>query len=618
MTNIPADAHPQGLDVVVSNVKFSNGNKAILARVHPQSNILEVVEKLKLGETKALIMVFGGAGKFDTTLENHLFQLFSRGVVPAALESKAVIIDGGTSVGVMKVMGESVADRGENITLLGVVPSEKVTWPDKEAPTNAGSALHQLEPNHTHFMVVEGKDWTNKIGKLTELSSTLISKTRKVVTILINGGDVAKTEVLKAVRKGWSVVVLKGSGRLADDLAQYREERDKSKLEGKPLPFIPDAALAEIVADGDLHFFPIENEPEEFQRLLISQLSMENVLLQGWRQYKLYSVNAGRYQNKFKRIQKLILMLGVLSTTLAVTQSLVKSTPMELPFMTIKLEDILYITIRLEDILFISLLITPILIGILIAGSNRFDWGNKWIMLRAGSEAIKKELFAYRTKTGIYTDLETIKTGQSRSSRLAEMLGLISKQWEEGDVGTLAFHNYDEFKQAEPKEKKFGEIRDDSLSVLSPKTYLTIRLEDQLFNYYRPNAKKLERKLVILQWLTIILSGIGTFLVAIKGEIFIAFTTTIASALITYLEYNRTAETIRQYNQSASTLTKIRNWWLGFTPEEQAKGVNIDKLIELTEAALESEHTGWIQQMQVALKTLKEKETKSEEPPAQP
>lgn len=87
---------------------------------------------------------------------------------------------------------------------------------------------------------------------------------RPSVAVLVNGGGIARNEVLYNVRQRRPIIVIEGSGRLADDIA--RLWREKSAFPSD------DAALAEIVKDGDLHLFPLTGTPEQLQQLLFDLL----------------------------------------------------------------------------------------------------------------------------------------------------------------------------------------------------------------------------------------------------------------------------------------------------------------------------------------------------------
>jgi len=69
-----------------------------------------------------------------------------------------------------------------------------------------------------------------------------------------------------------------------------------------------------------------------------------------------------------------------------------------------------------------------------------------------------------------------------------------------------------------------------------------------------------------------------------------------------------------RYNQSATDLANVRDWWTKLSPAAKRNPKNIDQLVEFTEKVLETETSGWVQRMENALAQLKAEEEKGEEP----
>jgi hypothetical protein len=156
---------------------------------------------------------------------------------------------------------------------------------------------------------------------------------------------------------------------------------------------------------------------------------------------------------------------------------------------------------------------------------------------------------------------------------------------------------------------------DDGFTVLTPDRYIRVRLADQL-DYYRRNAVRHESKLRRLQWTIFILGGLGTLLAAIDQQVWIALTTAVAATVTTYLGYKQTESTLMKYNQAATDLDSVRSWWTALPPDDQAKQDNLDTLVDHTEMVLQSEHDGWVQQMQNALAELRKDQERA--PPQGP
>src|SRR4029077_15864190 len=101
----------------------------------------------------------------------------------------------------------------------------------------AGDDRVPLEPHHTHFVLVEDAGWGGETETMLSLVDAL-SAAAPALVVVANGGSVSRREVLGHVRSGREVVVLAGSGRLADEITDVLPGGGPAK----------DSALAEIAA----------------------------------------------------------------------------------------------------------------------------------------------------------------------------------------------------------------------------------------------------------------------------------------------------------------------------------------------------------------------------------
>jgi hypothetical protein len=280
------------------------------------------------------------------------------------------------------------------------------------------------------------------------------------------------------------------------------------------------------------------------------------------------------------------LLLGVLVTLLVVIQATLRSRGLGLNFP------------GGLDVLHYLIVAIPITTSLLIAAANRFNAGSKWILLRSVSEAIKREIFRYRTRAEIYSKKETGRT--SAEIKLTRKIETISHSLMQTDVNLAALHVY----QGPIPPPSVLAQGDDGLSFLTPDDYINYRLVDQQI-FYRNRAIVAEKKLRLLQWGIYLAGALGTLLAAINLDLWIAVTTALATALTTYLSYQQVENTLMIYNQSATDLANVRAWWLALTAEQQAIQANIDKLVGHTEQITKKEHAGWVQDMQDALAELR-------------
>ena len=308
------------------SILFPNGNEAVAVFPSAINKAEDIVAALDIKPYKAMMLVLGGAASIDEKLIPRLAQLFGRGIARAAAEANAIIIDGGTQAGVIAMMGEGVAGRGYKSMLVGVAPASKVTYPGDSA-TGV-----QLEPNHSHFVLVEGNEWGTETAIIFNLASVLTGKTKgaaiverkpgkpnseKVASkapglaVLAGGGPISKDEALRSVRYNLPLIVVEGSGGLADEIAAAWKQRET-------LP--DDPVMAEIIADGEIHLHLLSNSVKGIERLIIRELGVDKVLMQAWEVFADYDLNAKIQQDRFGIVQFAILSVGVVGTALAIGQ----------------------------------------------------------------------------------------------------------------------------------------------------------------------------------------------------------------------------------------------------------------------------------------------------------
>src|SRR5260370_14120468 len=94
----------------------------------------------------------------------------------------------------MAILGQAVAEQQRRSTLMGVAPAGSVTYPVKSTNTSGNEAA-PLDPNHSHFVLVETDEWGGETEAMYELAEAL-SMGRPSVAVLINGGPIAQSAVL--------------------------------------------------------------------------------------------------------------------------------------------------------------------------------------------------------------------------------------------------------------------------------------------------------------------------------------------------------------------------------------------------------------------------------------
>ncbi|MGH7048345.1 MAG: DUF4231 domain-containing protein [Stellaceae bacterium] len=544
-------------------------------------DITSLRDALGIATPAPVILVSGGADTFDQAIAPKLTQLIGRGLIRAGRAAGAVIIDGGTDAGVMALIGRAAGAMAQPMTLIGVAPEALVQRPDV-SPMEAGGGRVPLAPNHTHFVLTQGEAWGAETPVMFDLARAIAGKL-PVIVVMIGGGQVALSEILHAVRRHWRVLIIAGSKGTADELlAQWTAKVAKDD----------DPLIAEILADGDLHAFPIGDPPEALGRRIGRDLGADSTLRQAWARFGALDLAAVGQQKIFRRMQGLILALSVGVTALVVLHQVVpKSCPIP----------ILGHDFGCGRGLHYLVIIAPIVLSVLIGWTNRFHHGKRWVLTRQAAEAIKREIFQFRTGAARYRD------GATREKDLAKAIEDVTRPLARSEANTTALPV-----NSGPIPPQYATAEgDDGMSPLAPDRYIAVRLDDQL-RFFRKKAVTLDTLLERLQWGILGVGGLGTLLAAIGFDLWVTLTTAIAAALGTYLSYRGVDSTLTNYNQTAIDLENIKSWWTALQPDEQGNPSNVDALVQHTEQVLATELGGWTQRMQDALINLRkdqEKET---------
>jgi hypothetical protein len=577
-----------------AEIVFGNGNRAVLVDgLGAGPGELLAALGLRPGAgSEGVILVCGGADDLTGESLTRAEQVLGPAVSAVAHVTGAVVFDGGTSSGVMALTGAARGSRPEAMPVLaGVAPAGLVSYPGGPS----GDDRIPLQDNHSHFVLADSSEWGGETGLLIALAAAYAAGGR-VVVVLAGGGRVSKTEALASVRRGWPVFVIQGTGGVADDVARLWEahrvphQRPAGWLRPArsryrpppPLSLIPDPDLREIVGEGDIRAVT-GAEPGQLARRIAWELQDEPVLKGAWQQFATYDHLAGRLRTAFTRFQAWILLLGGLATLLGLIQAQVGNTVLHWVVVTI-----------------------PIVAAVLVAVAGRRAVGQRWVMLRAAAEAIKSEIYRYRTLPTSRAHQASRDQQAARQRELAAHLDHIETRLMHTDASSGPLTPY-----AGPlPPDMYGAGRDDDgLSPLDADRYLQIRIADQLA-YFHGRILSLSRRRNTFQFLAIAAGAAGAILAAAGLEAWIGLTSGAAAALLAYLGYLQVDNTIVTYNQAATKLAGLDRDWHARAPAQRTAAAFKD-LVASGETALAGELTGWVQQMSDTMQELQRKQAEA-------
>ena len=194
------------------SIQFSSTHTALAVRVQAFGDLPQAARDLGLPSPRPVIVPIGGAGGMTQADLDRLRPLFDEALASIAEELGAVVVDGGTDAGIMRLMGQARTAR--RFPLVGVVVEQLAALPSQPIKENQAA----LETHHTHFVVTPGAEWGDESIWISRLA-TVLAGTQPSVSVLINGGEIAYQDVTHSLEQQRPVIVIEGSGRTADVLA---------------------------------------------------------------------------------------------------------------------------------------------------------------------------------------------------------------------------------------------------------------------------------------------------------------------------------------------------------------------------------------------------------------
>jgi hypothetical protein len=244
-------------------IEMSLGTRAQLVEAPRGTEPRAVIASLDVPPARPLIVVNGTTTSLSADLSRRLALVLQMGVAAFAIQKGCILLSGGTDAGIFSLLGQGLARHEGPLVCIGVVPSDLVTWPGREhIPGESWNTDRvPLEPNHSHFVVVQAQEWGEETPMMLELARELSAESPSVA-VLAGGGEGTEEEVLGHIRQGRTIVVLRGSGRLADEIAAAARGSEKGSV-----------SLRSELVQGDLRLVDIDEDPEVLFDMLRRELS---------------------------------------------------------------------------------------------------------------------------------------------------------------------------------------------------------------------------------------------------------------------------------------------------------------------------------------------------------
>lgn len=193
--------------MLTRKIPLKQGVNARGANITDDREIPAALTELQIPHPNTVIVLVGGAGGigfWDKFPMRKAIKIIAR----LAEETGSVVVDGGTQAGIMTEIGKQRQQNKFSFPLIGVVFDSLLM---KEDPKSV------LDPNHTHFFLIPGEDWGDESAWISKIA-TAIAGDQKSMTILVNGGNISRSDVQYSLLENRTAVVMRGTGRMADEI----------------------------------------------------------------------------------------------------------------------------------------------------------------------------------------------------------------------------------------------------------------------------------------------------------------------------------------------------------------------------------------------------------------
>jgi hypothetical protein len=151
-----------------------------------------------------------------------------------------------------------------------------------------------------------------------------------------------------------------------------------------------------------------------------------------WQVFADFDLNAINTQERFRRLRRWILALGVVATVLAILyENYVAANTAIVPILNVPVAGLFRILVVLM----------PITVSMLLTWASKFERGLNYVLLRGAAESIKREIYEFRAQTGEYN--YAANAAEPRELKLYERVQTISERLMKTEVNKDGLVTYE-------------------------------------------------------------------------------------------------------------------------------------------------------------------------------
>ncbi len=303
--------------------------------------------------------------------------------------------------------------------------------------------------------------------------------------------------------------------------------------------------------------------------------SPNSILELAWRYYAQLDEGEQTRSQTQKRVYRWVILLGILATLFAI---LTEVYPENWPSFG-------------NEIIKVLLAVVPITSSIVAAYSNKFFGKGDWLVMRAGAEEIKKEIYTYRT---------ILKNDPNRRAWMEQRLADILRSVQRSMGGEFVMEPYQG--SVPPRYDPNDPDDDEGFANLNGDQYLKFRLLDQL-TWHNKKAQRYHNERKRLQTLILLAGGAGTLFAALPWSgfgLWVALTSSIAAGFLSWQQLRNLDSIIKNFSKVVVELTIIHSHWKNLSDAERTDS-EFFKMVFHAENILWSQNSEYVKSMQAAI-----------------
>ncbi|EKX54900.1 hypothetical protein GUITHDRAFT_149900 [Guillardia theta CCMP2712] len=140
---------------------------------------------------------------------------------------------------------------------------------------------------------------------------------------------------------------------------------------------------------------------------------------------------------------------------------------------------------------------------------------------------------------------------------------------------------------------KADEMQDNHHSPLPSHQYMELRV-NTMIKFFRRRLPLYKFRVALFNWLIIVLIAAAAAVANIESAEYGAICMALATAVVSWMEFDGTRQKLSRYNKSLVSLNNIVTWWNSISDSHKASVESVSLLVMQVESVIAGESDAWL------------------------